>query len=65
MNKKQFTTKEITKIAMMAALVFIAIYSLKVPSLHGYTHLGDCMIFISVLLLGGKKGSIAGGMELL
>ena len=62
MNKKQFTTKEITKIAMMAALVFIATYSLKVPSLHGYTHLGDCMIFISVLLLGGKKGAIAGGI---
>lgn len=62
MNKKQFTTKEITKIAMMAALVFIATYSLKVPSLHGYTHLGDCMIFISVLILGGKKGGIAGGI---
>jgi uncharacterized membrane protein len=62
MNKKQFTTKEITKIAIMAALVFIATYSFKVPSLHGYTHLGDCMIFISVLILGEKKGGIAGGI---
>ncbi|MEN8077593.1 ECF transporter S component [Clostridioides difficile] len=62
MNKKQFTTKEISKMAMMAALVFIATYSLKVPSLHGYTHLGDCMIFISVLLFGGKKGAISGGI---
>ena len=62
MNKKQLTPKEITKIAMMAALVFVATYSLKVPSLHGYTHLGDCMIFISVLLLGGKKGAISGAI---
>ena len=62
MNKNQFTTKEITKIAMMAALVFVATYSLKVPSLHGYTHLGDCMIFIAVLLLGGKKGAISGAI---
>lgn len=62
MNKNQFTIKEITKIAMMAALVFVATYSLKVPSLHGYTHLGDCMIFIAVLLLGGEKGAISGAI---
>ncbi|WP_195989365.1 ECF transporter S component [Clostridium sp. D53t1_180928_C8] len=62
MNKKQLTTKETTKIAMMAALVFVATYSLKLPSLHGYTHLGDCMIFIAVLLLGVKKGAIAGAI---
>lgn len=55
MNKKQLTTKEITKIAMMAVLVFIATYSLKVPALNGYTHIGDSMIFIAVLLLGGKR----------
>lgn len=62
MNKKQLTTKEITKIAMMAVLVFIATYSLKVPALNGYTHIGDSMIFIAVLLLGGKKGAISGAI---
>lgn len=46
----------------MAALVFIAIYVLKIPALNGYAHLGDCMILISVLLLGGKKGALAGGI---
>lgn len=55
-------TRELTKTAVMAALVFIAIYVLKIPALNGYAHLGDCMILISVLLLGGKKGALAGGI---
>ena len=55
-------TKELTKTAVMAALVFVAIYVLKIPGPNGYSHLGDCMILISVLLLGGKKGAWAGGI---
>lgn len=55
-------TKTITTTALMAALVCLATYLIKIPSLHGYTHLGDCMIFISVLTLGTKRGAIAGGL---
>ncbi|SHK07492.1 ECF transporter S component [Anaerotignum lactatifermentans] len=55
-------TKELTKTAVMAALVFVAIYVLKIPGPNGYSHLGDCMILISVLLLGGRKGAWAGGI---
>lgn len=55
-------TKELTKTAVMAALVFIAIYLLKIPALNGYAHFGDCMILISVLILGGRKGAWAGGI---
>ena len=55
-------TKDITKTAIMAALIFISIYLLKFPSPYGYTHLGDCMILIGVLVLGGKKGALAGGI---
>lgn len=60
--KHDYSVKDITKTAMMATLTFIGIYLIKIPSLHGYTHLGDCMIFLSVLLLGGKKGALAGGI---
>ena len=62
MSNKNTNTKDITKIAIMAALVFVATYLIKIPSLNGYVHLGDSMIFIAVLLLGSKKGALAGGL---
>ena len=54
--------KENTKTAMMAALIFLAISVVKIPTLHGYTHLGDGMILLGVLVLGGKRGALAGGI---
>ncbi len=52
----------LTKTAMMAAVVFVSIYLFKIPVPNGYVHLGDCMIFIGVLLLGKKRGALAGGI---
>ena len=52
MNSSTYSVKDITKTAMMAAITFIGIYTVKIPSLHGYSHMGDCMIFLSVLILG-------------
>ncbi len=54
--------KLLTKSGIMIALVFLATYIIKIPSPNGYTHLGDCLIFISVLILGSKRGAVAGGM---
>lgn len=54
--------KSLCKTAMMAALVFLGTFCFKIPSPNGYTHLGDCMIFIAVLILGGKQGAMAGGL---
>ena len=52
--------RDITQIAMMAALTFIATFIIRVPSLAGgYTHIGDSMVFIGVILLGKKKGVIS------
>ena len=62
MSNKNTNTRDITKIAIMAALVFVATYLIKIPSLNGYVHLGDSRIFIAVLLLGSKKGALAGGL---
>lgn len=62
MINKNLTTKDITKIAIMAALVFVTTYLIKVPSLNGYTHIGDSMIIISALILGKKKGALAAGL---
>lgn len=54
--------KSITRTAIMAALVFLATYVIKIPAPDGYTHLGDCFIFVAVLILGSKRGALAGGL---
>lgn len=60
MKDKKIETISIT--ALFIALVFIGTFSFKIPAPFGYMHLGDCMIFIAVLMLGGKKGAIAGAI---
>ena len=55
-------TKEIAKCGLMAALTFIFTYTFKIPSPNGYTHLGDCFVLLGVLVLGRKKGALAGGI---
>lgn len=60
--KKYMSAKDITKIAIMAALVFIATFLIKIPFLNGYTHIGDSMVIISALILGKKKGALAAGL---
>lgn len=60
--KKHISTRDITKIAIMAALVFVATFLIKIPSLNGYTHIGDSMVIISALILGKKKGALAAGL---
>lgn len=53
-------TKDITITALMAALVFVGTYFLKIPLPFGYTHLGDGLIILTVMVLGWKKGMAAG-----
>ncbi len=57
-------TKQIVYTALMAALIFAATFSIRipVPFTQGYIHAGDSMIFIAVLILGWKNGAIAAGM---
>ncbi|NLK96104.1 MAG: ECF transporter S component [Clostridiales bacterium] len=62
MEKTQRKTKDITKIAILAAMIYLGTYFIKIPSPNGYAHLGDCMIFVSVLILGYKKGALAGAI---
>lgn len=56
--------KELVYTSLLAALICVATFIIKVPSpvTNGYTHLGDGFIFIAVLLLGKKNGSWAGAI---
>ena len=46
---------------MDSSIIFVCTYTFKVPIAitGGYTHLGDCAIFVGVLILGRKDGTIA------
>ncbi|MDD5795223.1 MAG: ECF transporter S component [Clostridiales bacterium] len=55
-------TKDITKIGIFAALVYLATFFLKIPSVNGYTHLGDAFIFLAVIIMGYKRGALAGAI---
>lgn len=63
-EKTVMDLKRIVRIAMMAALIFAGTYTFKVPIAitGGYTHLGDCAIFVGVMLLGRKDGALAAAL---
>lgn len=54
-------TRTLTMTAVMAALIFAATYAVRIPNpmTGGYSHMGDCMIFLGVLILGRKYGALA------
>lgn len=56
--------KDITLMGLMMALVIVMtlIIHIPVPATSGYIHLGDCMIFFSVLLLGRNKSTVVAGV---
>ena len=60
-------TFRIVLTALMVCLIMVAILFIRVPIpfTQGYVHLGDAMVFLSVLILGWKYGALAsalGGM---
>lgn len=60
MNNKKIIS--ITEVSLFAALIFIGTFAFKIPVPFGYMHLGDCIIILTVLMFGGKKGAIAGAL---
>ena len=56
--------KTMVKTGLFMAIIFVFTYTFKIPvSLTGgYTHLGDAAIFLAVMLLGRKNGTIAAAL---
>lgn len=54
-------TSKLVLTALMMGIILIATMFIKVPIpfTQGYAHLGDAMIFLSVLLLGKRYGAVA------
>ena len=58
MNNK-LNTRELVLMGLMIALVWLAGSVIKIPSVGGFVHVGDCMVFLCVVILGKKKGAVA------
>jgi len=56
--------KELTKISIFAALVFVTTMIIRIPiaATGGYFNLGDSVIFTAALLYGPLVGGLAGGI---
>ena len=49
---KKLSPQSIALCGMMAAVIFVATYFLKIPMVFGYIHLGDGFILLSAAVLG-------------
>lgn len=56
-------TIDIVQIGIMAAIIYIATYLIKIPvGNKAVFHIGDSMVYLSAILLGKKKGVIAAAL---
>ena len=64
MMRRDEKVNKIVLTGLMMCLVTVATMFIKVPVpfTQGYVHLGDSMIFLSVLVLGKRNGVIAAGV---
>lgn len=59
MNSKK--TKKIVLVSLFTALVCVATMAIKIPTVNGYIHLGDTLVYLSGIFLGPIFGPIAAG----
>ena len=55
-------TLKLTYTAMLTAMVCVATMLIRIPTMVGYTNLGDGFIMLSAFLFGPFYGAVAGGI---
>lgn len=61
-DRGAISTKDLVLMALMIAIIFLAANIIRIPTFAGFIHLGDCMVFLSVILLGKRKGAIVSAL---
>lgn len=61
-NTNNVTNLVMTGLMMCLVMISTMFIKIPIPFTQGYVHLGDSMIFLSILILGKKNGSIAAGL---
>ncbi len=60
--KKRINLKSLTQMGLFIALIFIGGFVIKIPTAGGFVHVGDCMVLLSGIFLGSKKGALTSGI---
>ncbi|MDR0518628.1 MAG: ECF transporter S component [Clostridiales Family XIII bacterium] len=63
--KKNSKLTKITRTALMAAIIFVVTYVVRIPipfASGGYLNIGDTPLYIAAYLLGGPAGAVAGAL---
>lgn len=55
-------TLTLVQVALMAAMTTLVTMTIRVPTYTGYTHLGDSMIFLAVIVLGKRKAVVSSAL---
>ena len=55
-------TLKLTYTAMLTAMFYVATMLIRIPTMVGYTNLGDGFILLSAFLFGPFYGAVAGGI---
>ena len=61
----KLSTRELVLMGLMIALVWLAGSVIKIPSVGGFVHIGDCMVFLCAVVLGKKKGAVASSLGMM
>lgn len=55
-------TKKLVIVSLFTALVAVATMAIKIPTINGYIHLGDTLVYITGAFLGPILGPLAAGL---
>ncbi|MBU3209573.1 ECF transporter S component [Clostridium algidicarnis] len=58
----QSKIRDLIYMALMSSIVLLGTSLITIPSYNGVIHIGDSIIFISVILLGKKKGAVSSAL---
>ena len=53
---KHYSLRELTQIALFAALIFLGVQLFRIPLGHQFVHFGNALVVVGCLVFGSKKG---------
>ncbi|WP_032122281.1 ECF transporter S component [Clostridium amazonitimonense] len=62
LSKRNIKIQDLVYMSLMSALTLLAASFITIPSYNGVIHIGDSIVFISVVVLGRKKGAISSAL---
>ena len=61
---KHYSLREMTQIALFAALIFLGVQLFRIQLGHQFVHFGNALVVVGCLVFGSKKGAIAATLGL-